>query len=125
MRYLIKGDCGIPLTDPTTPQSNHPAWRRNLGRRILAILCLILAGHFGLQFLQNGLLSDHNAMAFTPEWDDPAATFAWFLGHLNGWAWQLRSGVNGALPPGNYGLILKMALCAVAAAVFVHSPRKN
>jgi hypothetical protein len=91
---------------------------------VLAVICLLLAVYFAYQFLASG---DSSVLQNIPasEWQDLPAIPSWLKVHailLTRW---MRDAVHGTLPNGHFGMILKMAVAAVAAAVFLRGPVRN
>jgi len=123
MRYLVKGDCGIPCLDPSEKQ--HGARRRarqSSVRRVIALLCIVLAGFFVIQLFRNAGLSNSMSPAASPEWDSPSSVLSWLRWNFGNVGWQIRNEIKGAVPFGNLAVILKLACCGVAAAVFLRGP---
>lgn len=126
MRYLVKGDSGIPCLDPTEEQiAVRRRARRCFVRRAIALLCVMLAGFFAIQLFKNGGLSDSSMAASAPEWDSPSSVLAWLRSNLSSVRWQVRNEIKGAVPFGNLAIILKLAFCSVAAAVFLRVPSRS
>ena len=122
MRYLVKGDSGVTCPDAREEgRLSHRRFRRRLFYRFVAILCALLAGMFAWQLFSPA--SRHSVSVSATEWDSPASVFSMFKSCVLGVGWQVRSGLQDALPFGNLAIILKMAFCAVAAAVFLRGPR--
>ena len=119
MRYLVKGDCSIPCTNLSDVQlGTRRHARRSRVRRVIALLCLALAGFFVIQLVGNV----GGSSPISPEWDSPSSVLAWLrwsFGHIG---YQIRNEIKGTVPFGNLGVILKLACCAVAAAVFLRGP---
>lgn len=126
MRSLVKGDCGVPYSDPSDQQRDkrRRRWRRSV-RRTIALLCLILAGFFVVQLFKNAGLSDSMSSAASPEWDSPSSVLSWLRWNFGNVGWQIRNEIKGAVPFGNLAVILKLACCAVAAAVFLRGPNRS
>jgi hypothetical protein len=126
MRSLVKGDCGIPCSDPSQeqPGTRRRAWRRAV-RRVIALLCMILAGFFMVQLFKNAGVSNSMSSAASPEWDSPSSVFSWLRWNVNSIGLQFRNEIKGAIPFGNLAVILKLACCAVAAAVFLRGPNRT
>jgi peptidoglycan/LPS O-acetylase OafA/YrhL len=122
MRSIVKGDCGLSFPDPSDESriQRNRIWRNRV-RRVIALLCLVLAG-----FLVYELFNDSDPMssAMSPEWDNPSSVFSWFRWKLSSVGWRLRNEIKGAVPFGNLAVIVKLACCAVAAAVFLRGPNK-
>jgi hypothetical protein len=90
-------------------------------RRIIALLCLILAGFFVFQLFSD---ADPYLAVASPDWSSPSSVCSWFRWRLCSVGLQIRNEVKGAVPFGNLGVIVKLACCAVAAAVFLRGPNK-
>lgn len=122
MRYLVKGDCGLPCTDPSTVQrAVRRRTRRGSVRRVIALLCIVLASIFIIQLFRNAGVSS----PVSPEWESPSSIIFWLRWNLNSVGCQIRNEVKGAVPFGNLAVILKLACCAVAAAVFLRGPSRS
>ena len=100
----------------------HVRQARHLLPALLIVGLLASAGLYGLKLL----LADRSAsmldvIQLRPL--DQPSLFAAAVGHLRGWLCSVRFGINGALPFGPFVTILKLAVCAVAATVFLRGPR--
>ena len=125
MRYLVKGDCGIPCDDPSdNDRGKRPRRWRSSVHRAIALLCLILAGFFVLQLFRDAAVTNSVSPAASPEWDNPSSVLSWARSNLNNVGWQIRNEIKGAVPFGNLAVMLKLACCAVAAAAFLRGPNK-
>ena len=126
MRSLVKGDCGISCSNPAEdqPGARRRCWRR-AGRRVIALLCLILAGFFVVQWVRNAGVSNSMTFASSPEWDSPSSVVSWLRWNVNIVASQIRNEIKGTVPFGNLEIILKLACCAVVAAMFLRGPNKT
>ena len=125
MRYLVKGDCGIPCADPSDAKRGvrRRGWRNSV-RRVIVLLCLVLAGFFVIQLFRNAGLSNSMSPVASPEWDSPSSVLSWLRWNLINVGWQIRNEIKGAVPFGNLAVIVKLACCAVAATVFLRGPNK-
>ena len=123
MRSMVKGDCGMQCSDPSAdqPGARRRAFRRFV-RRVIALLCLVLAGFFVVQLFKNA--GGSNSVSASPEWDSPSSIFAWLRWNLNSIGLQIRNEFKGAVPFGNLAVIFKLACCAVAAAIFLRMPNR-
>jgi len=92
-------------------------------RRVIALLCLVLAGFFVVQLFKNA--GGSNSISASPEWDSPSSILAWLRWNLNSIGLQIRNEFKGAVPFGNLAVIFKLACCAVAAAIFLRMPNRT
>lgn len=124
MRYMVKGDGGISLSSQKNPEETARLRRRRLFRQLLAVCCVALTAYFGRQFMEAGGFSNYADLVPRPEWDSPSSVVSWLRWCLTGLSFQVRNSIEQAIPLGDFGIILKMAICAVAAAVFLRGPRR-
>jgi hypothetical protein len=121
MRSLIKNSDLPECPEATGADECRHAQRRHVVRRLITLGCIGLATWVAFQFLRGEF---GNGPVAAPEWTDPAAVFSSLRGRILALNYQFREAVGGALPSGDFGLIIKVAVCAVAAAVFLRSPRR-
>ncbi len=126
MRYLVKGDCGIGYIDPAEQETaiRRRAWRLRV-RRLIAFLCLLLMGLFAVQLIRANHSAEQTRVGPSLEWDSPPSVLSWLRWQLGGIGSQVQNGMRDALPFGNLSVIFKMALCAVAGAVFLRGPQRS
>ena len=126
MRSLVKGDCGIPCCDPDVEQrATRQRTRRSWVRRVIALLCMMLASFFAIQLFKNAGPSDSVSFDASPDWTNPSSVLSWLRWNLSNVGLQIRNEIKGAVPFGNLAIILKLACCAVAAAVFLRGPNRT
>ncbi len=124
MRYLVKSDCGNSLADQLNPEAVSRLRKRRGMRLLIAVCCVALTAFFGRQLLESGGFSNYASLVPRPEWDNPSSVALWLRWCTTGLCVQLRNSIEQAIPLGNLGTIVKMAVCAVAAAVFLRGPHK-
>jgi hypothetical protein len=88
---------------------------------VIAVLCIVLASFFIIQLFRNVGVSS----PVSPEWDSPSSVISWLRWNLNSVGWQIRNEFKGSVEFGNLAVILKLACCAVAAAVFLRGPSRS
>lgn len=125
MRDLVKGNIEMPHAERAAKEAPmHSRWRHHLGRRLFAITCLLLTGLFALQLLHVGSTSSSLASDLSPGWDNPTGFFSRLKWRGSGLRWRVQRSLEDTFPAGEWGLILKMSFCAVAAAVFLRGPQR-
>ncbi len=125
MRSLVKGEGGLPCADEPSADELARLRRRQRVRRAIAAVCVCLGAFFVYQATRSAVAASSAGLMATPDWTDPGEVFSWLRGRVLSVVWHMRESVNGALPSGDVGLIFKVAVCAVAATVFLRVPRRT
>jgi hypothetical protein len=119
MRDLVKGSYRVAEVQTS---GTKPA--RSRLRPVLALAFLALGCFYYVQYLRLGSAPGLAGLEAVRDAEGPAwfSTISW---HVRSLSRQVQSAVNGALPSGPLVAILKMALCAVAAAAFLRGPSRS
>ena len=123
MRKLAWGNVGV--SEPGRVGGVWSGYVRQVRHLLPAVLIMGLLALAGLYVL-NFVRADPSASlleAIRLRLMDQSSLLSATVGHLRGWMFSVRFGINGALPFGPFVTILKLAVCAVAAAVFLRGPR--
>ena len=123
MRKLAWGNAGV--SEPSRVGGGGGGYVRQVRHLLPAVLIVVLLTFASLYVFslvnagQSASLLETTRLRLLDQSSLLSATVA----HLRGWLFSVRFGINGALPFGPFVTILKLAVCAVAAAVFLRGPR--
>ena len=122
MRYMIKGDGGLPSDELPKPGKSRRL--RRVWRRIVAFTLLAGVGLLAYEYSGPAVDPEYVTPQFSESGGRGASVLSWIRLKTSAASSNVRAFYDDVVPSGPLAILIKLALCGAAAAIFIGGPRR-